>query len=112
MWGDGMIIQGSNAPMLLIFDEDASCFSDLSVLLSRGGRKLRHWTMEDLQIDGSVVTVPLTQEETMVFPEGECTIEVKWLDSEGETQFAEVVRDTIAGRRDKTLLEVKDSGSS
>lgn len=105
------MIQGSNAPIILTFDEDASCFSDLSVLLSHGGRKLKHWTMAELQIDGNVVTAPLTQEETMGFLEGECTIEVKWLDSEGGTQFAEVVRDTIVGRRDKTLLEVKDSES-
>ena len=104
-----MIIQGSNQPLLIIFDDDIrENVQDLSVSLYVMGGELKHWDMPDLIIDGDTATAKLTQEETASFPAGACHIEIKWLDLDGVTQFNKIISDQIVYRSDKRILEVQD----
>ena len=103
-----MIIQGSNQPIVITFDDDIKeNTKDLKVLLYTTSGELKSWTMDDLVIAGCSATAALTQEETLSFPVGNCYIEIKWLDSAGITQFNKIVQDRIVFRSDKRLLEVE-----
>ena len=103
-----MIIQGSNQPIVITFDDDINeNAQDLKVLLYTTSGELKSWEKADLTIAGNSAVAALTQEETLSFPVGSCYIEIKWLDSKGITQFNKVVQDKIVFRSDKRLLEVE-----
>lgn len=104
-----MIIQGTNVPVILNFPVSLSGAKEVEVSLTTvGGKELKHWSRDSLTIDGSTVCCGLTQEETITFPVGECRIEIKWLDESGQTNFANVIRDRIAFRSDRTIMEDPD----
>ena len=115
-----MIIQGSNSPIVMSFDNDASSVKDWSLALygeDKRGRPsvfLKHWDAEDLVIDGSIVYAPLSEEETFNFMPCVASLEIKWLDDDDVIYHSEVVRIRIRGRNDKTPLTVTttDSGNS
>ena len=99
-----MIIQGSNTPLTLRFKEDVSNYQYIEVHLSHLCEELKHWSLEDLTIDGNVVEAPLLQEETLSFPCGICEIEVKWMDQDGQMKFGRRIRDSVVRRNDKTVV--------
>lgn len=99
-----MIIQGSNNPIYLIFDEDYDLpDGSLSVSLRNEVTEIKHWTYADATIDGLVYALPVTQEESSTWPEGRCVIQGKWLDGNGETLFFRA-RDEICRWEDGTIL--------
>lgn len=105
-----MIIQGSNVPVTLTFPVSLSGTQQMEVsLCTEYGKELKHWSRDQLNIEGCVVSCLLTQEETISFPVGECRIEVKWLDSTGATNFADVIHDCIAYRADQTVMDTSDA---
>lgn len=99
-----MITQSSNLPLTIEFDAEIDCV-DLSVLLSSCGQELRRWGLADVEILGNVMICPLTQQETAGFPPGTAVLEIKWLDKDGLTVFAEPVKLLIKKREDLTILE-------
>lgn len=99
-----MIIQGSNQPITISFDEDMSLQSDIEIALFSGSTELKHWSKEDLTIDEDVIQAPLTQEETMDFPAGSAILEVKWYDTDSMTQHTDPFRVWISGRKDHTIM--------
>lgn len=107
-----MIIQGSNAPILLTFGSNMESISDFSAtLISRRLEDkdaiLKQWRKEDVEIAGSDIILPLTQEETLAFPYGVHTLEVKWVnEDDGDILFADAVKIDIEKRVDKTTLSV------
>lgn len=105
-----MIVQGSNAPILLTFDNIMENVTDFSaVLVSRRlgdeNKIIKQWTKDDIEIGGLDIILPLTQEETMEFPSGTHALEVKWV-NEDNICFANVVNVNIEYRADKTKLNI------
>lgn len=105
-----MIIQGSNAPILLTFESSMDSITDFSAALV--SRKLvdktsilKHWEKADIEVNETAVALPLTQEETMEFPSGVCSLEIKWVD-EDNVHFADVVNINVEHRADKTKLAI------
>ena len=101
-----MIIQGSNWPLTFRFKNDMSTVQDISVsLYAKDKTELKHWDMEDLQISGNMVVAPISQDESMLFPAGACSIEVKWLAADEYIYHNYIKRSIVDYRYDKTSLE-------
>lgn len=99
------IIQGSNEPITIDFPEDVSNARKIEVHLYNELRKLKHWSKEELLISESTVIAPLTENETMNFPNSSAKLEVKWKDANGNNKFSEIVSINIVSRKDKTSME-------
>lgn len=100
-----MIIQGSNEPITLIFtDMENLPGNDMSISLRNETEEIKHWGMADLDIADGTYAAPITQEESKDWPEGPCKIEIKWLDSVGNTVFLRL-REEIMSWDDKRILE-------
>ena len=98
------IIQGSNAPLIISFDEFPA-ISKLSVgLYQANGELLKQWHMEDVKISNGSIACPLTQEETAAMPEGHAFIEVKLAGLSGEIIFYERENTLVARRYDKGVI--------
>ena len=106
-----MIIQGTNNPLIFTFSEPMTTISDIDISLytenkeNNTHKEWKHWTLDDVEIDGTQIIAPLRQEESVIFPEGKCFIEVKWMNAFGKTEFAKVLTNTITKRVDKTIME-------
>lgn len=109
-----MIIQGSNSPIVIAFDNDVSDVAEWSVALygedKRGAPTilLKHWGTGDITVEGSVVYAPLTEDETMEFAPCVASLEMKWLDPDDNIFHSDVVRVRISGRNDKTKMTSVD----
>jgi hypothetical protein len=96
-----MIIQGSNNPITLTFDSDLTDIPTLVATLWLGrGIMLKRWDKSDMSIDGEVVTLPLTEEETAQMGGGTIVLDVKGLDEDGYTIFWEEASLRVLPRRD------------
>ena len=102
-----MIIQGSNLPIVIEFDEEVENIPALEIGLYHGDDELKHWSKNNLIIDGSVISAPLKQSETINFPADSVMIEIKWLDSDGITWFADTIKSRVMSRRDRTIMEAE-----
>ena len=100
-----MIIQGSNNPIILEFDSPIEGITDFSAVLSYKGQSIKQWRLGDVQIEDDSITMPLTQEETLVFPSDRLCLEVKWVDNDNIC-FAEKIIISVEKRFDKTELKV------
>ena len=104
-----MIIQGTNIPIKIEFFDDLSDVAELLVTLwRRNGTELKRWTTEELFIEGDTVILPVTEEESAIWPEGYNTMEIKGLDENGSTIFWESEQVLIEGRRDKRIMLTGD----
>lgn len=99
-----MLIQGTNAPITIEFDDDTSNILDISVALVKDEKILAHWSKEEITLDGVFANCPLTQEKTMDLPTGNVSLEVKWTDTDGEVNFAQLVTLKVVKRVDQTIL--------
>lgn len=104
-----MIIQGTNNPLVFTFSDTMDTIADIEISLyietEKGSKELKHWTLQDIEIDENQIIAPIKQEESIKFPEGKCFIEVKWMNAFGRTEFAKVLSNTITKRVDKTIME-------
>ena len=83
-----MIIQGSNNPITLTFSEGVADIPTLVATLWEGsGQMIKRWNKADMGIDGEVVTLPLTEEETAALNGGSIALDVKGVDSDGSIVF-------------------------
>lgn len=102
-----MIIQGTNAPIVFTFAETMADILDIEISLYHAESKaeIKHWTLQDVDIQSNIISAPLTQEETINFPAGKCILEIKWMDTNGRTNFAKNIQNVIVERYDKTVME-------
>lgn len=103
-----MIIQGTNNPIILQFDNPNDVpgeNSDMSVVLSNQYEEFKRWGKADLDVDetGLIFSAPIDQEESMAWEPGQVQILVKWMDDDGNTMFARA-QDVILPWTDKTVL--------
>lgn len=99
-----MIIQGSNAPIIIDFNEDLSIVKDMSIVLYNRQKELKHWEFSDLIMNDKQIICELTQEETLNFIPGSASLEIKWMEEDQLIQFCTVVSVTIVERRDSYIL--------
>ncbi len=59
-------------------DIDLSFASHIYVTLGRKGKAILQKTEEDLDIDANIVSVFLSQEETLALPAGQVQIQINW----------------------------------
>lgn len=102
-----MIVQGSNEPIVLEFPEDMTNVQDFSAVLLLKHSKIEQKTWrkgnDDVTINENVVTLGLTQEETMDFSFGNATLQIKWM-MDGEI-FTDESDQFIKRWFDKNILE-------
>lgn len=98
-----MIFQGGNSPIVLKFPYDISDMSGFSAALidDRSSCVLKQWNLSDINIDGSMLYMPLSQDDTLSMPHGIHFLEVKWLSGQN-IQFAKIIRIHVIKRDDKT----------
>ena len=99
-----MIIQGSNNPITLTFSEDIADIPTLVATLWAGsGQMIKRWDKADMGIDGEVVTLPLTEEETAALNGGNIALDVKGVDAYGNIVFWDEAGVRVLPRRDHSI---------
>ena len=78
-----MIYQGSNSPIRVRISGSTSDVTNMSVLLHDGNSDVKNWEYSDLTISDDKIFAPLTEADTMEFPVGMLTLEIKWSDGSG-----------------------------
>lgn len=99
-----MLIQGTNAPIIIEFDDVITDIIDISVILAKDNKVLKKWGKADVRLEGTNCYCPLEQEDTINLPVGSATLEVKWTNDKGEVNFAETALVKIEKRVDSTIL--------
>lgn len=98
------IFKGTNEPIVLEFENSIEAQKVSALLYSSYTEKvLKHWDIDDIEIDGLTVKLPLTEDETLDFASGSCTLEVKLLDDD-KIVFFDTVEGKIINRKDDTVL--------
>ena len=98
-----VIVQGSNNPLYIELDTDIAQATDISVSLVHGDRLVKTWGRSDVTTQGKVISVAVTQAETMEFPVGAARILVKAL-LDGETVFYGKMGIDIVAWEDRSIL--------
>ena len=102
-----MIVQGSNNPLVLTFDQSVDDIPSLSVTLwsatGRLTRPLKAWTRADMMINGATVVCPLTEDETKNLVSTNLILEAKGLDGDGNTIFWDEYPIDLHKRRDRMI---------
>lgn len=98
------IIQGTNKPIVLVFSEKID-FASLEVSLNDFQKELKHWSLIDIILEDNLAVCGLSQSETVLFPTGKATLEVKWKAEDGIVENADVFPFCIVNRDDKTIME-------
>lgn len=100
-----MLIQGSNRPIELEFDEPVAAVSALSVtIFDSTGKMALKKNADGLLVDGNKIFVPVTQEQTANMPKGKAKILVKWKSADGYVDFADEALIDVVSREDKGVV--------
>lgn len=93
------IVQGSNVPIVIraygakfdsIYDFEASLFA-------KDGKLLKSWDERNIKKNNTSLILPLEEFETITFPAGVATFELKWVDN-GIIEFAPIKQIKIEER--------------
>ena len=102
------IIQGSNSPIEIEFDQDVSGLSTLVVSLwspLNVTRPAISWEKSDMTISGANASCPITQAQTAALPVGHMILEAKGVNGDGVTVIWNRVVINVAPRYDRNLGE-------
>lgn len=108
------IYQGGNTPIIIeIEDDPMPVYTDLSASLyiDRLG-ELKHWSMEDMKFHEGKIILPLTQEETVKFPEGVSILSLKALGEEDNVIPYNELAINVLYKFDKTIMTGGDEDES
>lgn len=99
-----MLIQGTNAPIKVVFDTSVSdMLSIVATLWDARGKQLKKWETDDIDIQGDTIYLPLEEDETVNYAKGKVTLEIKGLNSSGTTVFWQEAKITVKDRKDKVV---------
>lgn len=99
-----MMIQGSNNPLVIQFDQAVDSLPQLVVSLwSASGESLKTWALPDMMVSGDTAVCPLTEAETANIGGAKVTLEAKGLDGSGNTVFWDSVNVYVKTRQDKVI---------
>lgn len=104
-----MLIQGTNSPLVIQFDQDVSTMDKLVISLwSLTGEMIKEWDLDELTIEGDTAICPMAEAETKTYPNTIVTIEAKGIDSDGDMVFWDQMDVMMVKRRDKVISLVDD----
>lgn len=104
------IIQGTNAPIELVFDQDLSQVTALAVSAwSLAGRLVKEWSLDEVVIEGQTVYCPLTEAESAKLPSAGMVMEAKGLNEAGETVFWSRIKVKVSRRFDRVIYLMEES---
>lgn len=83
------MVQATTPTFLLTLPIDLSDLSSMVFTITQGETKINKRDSE-LQINGQVVSVYLTQEETMCFKKGSAKIQLNWLYQDGSRGCSDI----------------------
>ena len=98
------IFQGGNEAIFIEFEENIESVPHISCGLYVDGVEQKHWDENNTERDGSVLILPITQQESAAFTPGACKLLTKFFDDEGNTIFYNNLFDVIEEREDKNHL--------
>lgn len=98
------IIQGSNDPIIIEMDEDISDIEKISVGLYSSSTRVKQWDIDDIGIESTVMSCPLTQTETAALTGISYTLSVKMYDSNDKVLFFDEESVRIVPRKDKAII--------
>ena len=108
-----MLVQGSNLPIIITFDDDPNTFQDISVAIyertESSSNPILLWNKENVLIDEYDVICPIDQTDLMspklvIEEDLNVAIEIKWLGEDDTVYNNETVYDYISHRKDSTIL--------
>lgn len=101
-----MITQGSNLPIYFSnIPISLDSINDISIsLYTKEGICLKYWGKDDVTISEDGIIAPITQAESMRFPEGRVYAEIKFTDSTGTILPGIRAADYVSKRDDRTPL--------
>lgn len=97
-----IIIQGSNVPIVVTFDDDVSSLEKIAASLWYGKTLLKEWEDNDITVDEDTATFPLDEDETKEFQSGMVTFELKGV-NQGVTVFWKKAKLKVIERHDKVI---------
>lgn len=108
-----MIIQGSNYPLVIQFNEDVSAVPKLLVTLWRDINAsqsvlIKKWEKPDMRISNDTAVCPLSESVTRHLPLRTLVVEIKGLDENGNEIFYEQDEQGVYRRRDKDISLVEE----
>lgn len=99
-----MIIQGSNEPVIVEFRVDHEIKKVDIALFDDQDNLVKDWSFDGGDITDNTVVASLTEDETMAFPCGILTLEVKWLDGNDSIWHGNVITVRCSKRSDKRQM--------
>lgn len=106
-----MIIQGSNDPLVIMFDESVENFPKMLVTIWRDSamtKLVKKWRETDMQIAENMIVCPLTEQETAAFPPHQLIVEIKGLDENGTIVIYEAIPIEVMARHDSGIPLTED----
>lgn len=100
-----VIIQGDNKPILIEFDEPVLNIEQFSAILSYESHEYKKWDENDIEINNTSISLPLSQEETIGITSRYADLEIKFLANDA-IEFFDVIRFEIVSRRDKRVFQI------
>lgn len=98
-----MLIQGTNVPIQVTFDNDVSTFKKIVATLWMNNKLVKQWDTDDMTVAGTTITLPLDEDETRNFKQGKARLEIKGRNSTDQTVFWEEATIEVVGRSDKDI---------
>ena len=98
------IIQGSNSPIVLEFEDNMSTASKIECSLNNGDTELKHWSIDDVVVEENLISLPLYESETMNFESGTAYLDAKILDVDGVIIFYNSFKLKVVNKFDRTKL--------
>lgn len=100
-----VIIQGDNKPILIEFDEPVLNIEQFSAILSYESHEYKKWDENDIEINDTSISLPLSQAETLRITSRYADLEIKFLAND-EIEFFDIIRFEIVSRRDKRVFQI------
>lgn len=102
-----MLIQGSNNPLVITFDQRIEDLPALVVSLWRDPsgyiQPIKVWQKNEMTITGDTAICELTEADTKDLPEGALRIEAKGLNDDGSTIFWDKYVVDVLPRKDRSI---------
>lgn len=99
-----MIYQGANNPIRIWTSAGQDEITNMSVLLHDGSAEVKCWGYSDLTVTDGKIYAPLTESETLKFPDGTLTLEVKWSDADGTVHIEAARTIKVCKRMDTSII--------
>lgn len=100
-----MLIQGTNIPIEITFDNDVSTFKNIVATLWIQNKQVKKWekAKDEMTVVGVLATLPLDEDETRKFQKGMAKLDIKGLNATDQIVFWEEAEIEIVDRRDKDI---------